>query len=281
MGAAHDMSPVKSASRLDDNIDDVNGERARSPMSEETLDALFHGKLRFLQSRSGYRLSLDALLLAHFVSVKPKETVVDLGTGNGVIPLVLASLHSQVSITGIEFQPAMAERAERNVKLNGLERKVQIRRGDVRAIDTVAPPESFDGVVCNPPFRKPSSGRISPNDEKRVARHEIQGDLGDFLAAATFLLRLKGRMALIYSARRAVDLLSSMRLARVEPKRLRMVHSFADVDASLVLVEGIKGGRSGIEVLPPLIIYRRDKGYSAEVAAQIAGERLISQCASR
>ena len=88
-------------------------------------------------------------------------------------------------------------------------------------------------------------------------------------------------MALIYSARRAVDLLSSMRLARVEPKRLRMVHSFADVDASLVLVEGIKGGRSGIEVLPPLIIYRRDKGYSAEVAAQIAGERLISQCASR
>jgi tRNA1(Val) A37 N6-methylase TrmN6 len=270
MGAADDVSRSKAARRLDDNNDDEKRERARPPMTEETLDALFHGKLRLFQSRSGYRFSLDALLLAHFVSVKPKEKVVDLGTGNGVIPLVLASLHSQVSITGIEFQPAMAERAERNVKLNGLEGRVQIRRGDVRAIDTVAPPESFDVVVCNPPFRKPNSGRISPNDEKRVARHELQGELGDFLAAGAFLLRLKGRMALVYSARRAVDVLSGLRLARVEPKRLRMVHSFADIDASLVLVEGVKGGRSGIEILPPLIVYRRNKGYRAEVAAQIA-----------
>src|SRR5574342_716335 len=135
-----------------------NGDLAGAPMSEETLDALFHGKLKLFQSRSGYRFSLDALLLAYFVSVRPHETVVDLGTGNGVIPLVLANLHSQISITGIELQSGMAERAERNVKLNGLEGRVQIRCGDVRAIDAIAPPESVDAVVCNPPFRKSSSG---------------------------------------------------------------------------------------------------------------------------
>jgi tRNA1Val (adenine37-N6)-methyltransferase len=251
-------------------------------MNDETLDALFHGKLKLFQSRSGYRFSLDALLLAHFVSVKPNESVVDLGTGNGVIPLVLATLHSPVSITGIEFQPAMADRAERNVKLNSLEGRISIRRGDVRAIDAIAPPESFDIAICNPPFRKAGSGRISPNDEKRIARHEVQAELGDFLAAAIFLLRLKGRVSLVYAAGRAVDLLSRMRAVRIEPKRLRMVHSFADAEASLVLVEGIKGGRSGIEILPPLIIYRSDKTYSAEVAAQIAGERTpSSRSASR
>jgi tRNA1Val (adenine37-N6)-methyltransferase len=250
-------------------------------MREETLDALFDGKLKLFQSRAGYRFSLDALLLAHFVSVKPNESVIDLGTGSGVIPLLLANLHAQISITGIELQPAMAERAERNVKLNGLERRVQISRGDVRAIAGVAPSESFDVVVCNPPFRKSNSGRISPNDEKRIARHEVQAELGDFLTAATFLLRLKGRMTMVYSARRSVDLLSSMRLARVEPKRLRMVHSFADAGASLVLVEGIKGGKSGVEMLPPLIIYRADKNYTPEIAAQIAGERPPSQSAPR
>jgi tRNA1(Val) A37 N6-methylase TrmN6 len=250
-------------------------------MREETLDALFDGKLKLFQSRTGYRCSLDALLLAQFVSVKPNESVIDLGTGSGVIPLLLANLHSQISITGIELQPAMAERAERNVKLNGLERRVQIRRGDVRAIARVAPSESFDVVVCNPPFRKSNSGRISANDEKRIARHEVQAELGDFLSAATFLLRLGGRMTMVYSTRRSVDLLSSMRLARVEPKRLRMVHSFADAGASLVLVEGVKGGKSDVEMLPPLIIYRPDKSYTPEIAAQIAGEKPPSRSASR
>lgn len=242
-------------------------------MSEETLDTLFQGKLKVLQSRKGYRFSLDALLLAHFVSVKRDDTVADFGTGNGVIALLLASLHSHVSITGIELQQAMVERAERNVKLNGLEARIRICRGDVRAIDAVGRSESFDVVVCNPPFRKPSSGRISPNDEKRIARHEFHGELRDFLAAATFLLRPKGRLALVYSAARAVELLLSMHQARVEPKRLRTIHSFADAKASLVLAEGVKSGRAGLAVEKPLTIYRRKHEYTEEVAAVISGVR--------
>lgn len=248
-------------------------ESTRPLMNEETLDSLFQGKLKLFQSRSGYRFSLDALLLAHFVSMKGNETVADLGTGNGVIALLLANLYAQVSITGFEFQPAMAERAERNVKLNDLAGRIRIFRGDVRAIRAVAAAASFDVVVCNPPFRKPSSGRISPDDEKRIARHETTGELSDFLRAGAFLLREKGLMALVYSTVRSADVICAMRQARLEPKRLRMVHSFQDAEASLLLVEGAKGGRAGLKVLPPLVIYDRRRQYSEEVATIIASGR--------
>jgi tRNA1Val (adenine37-N6)-methyltransferase len=240
-------------------------------MSDETLDTIFDGKLKLLQSRSGYRFSLDALLLGHFVTLKKGDRVVDLGTGNGIIPLVLARLHSEVSVTGVEFQPAMAERAKKNVELNGLGKRIRICQGDVRRIDAVAPPASFDVVVSNPPYRRAGSGRISANDEKQIARHEICGDLDDFLGTAEFLLRAKGRIALIHLAERAVDLLTSMRRLRLEPKRFRMVHSRAEAAASLLLVEGVKNGRGGMEILPPLIVYRQGKEYSDEVAAVIAG----------
>ena len=241
------------------------------PDAEETLDTLFDGKIKLFQSRSGYRFSLDALLLAHFATVKGRDKVIDLGTGSGVIPLILARLHSYVSITGVEFQPAMTERARRNIKINGLEGRILICQGDVRSIGAVAPPASVDVAVCNPPYRKAGSGRLSPDDEKQIARHEIRGELGDFLSAGALLLRPRGRIALIHLAGRAVDLLSSMRRMGLEPKRLRMVHAHDGAAAALVLVEGVKSGRSGLEILPPLIVYRRAKVYSHEVAAMIAG----------
>ena len=240
----------------------------------ETLDALFQGRLNLYQSRAGYRFSLDALLLAHFVGVRRGEQrVVDLGTGNGVIPLVLADLHPSITVTGIELQSQMAERARRNVELNGLQMRIQIRRGDVRRPEQMARGGSFDVAVCNPPYRPPQSGRLSANAERQIARHEMKGGLSDFLRAGEYLLRAKGCMALVYPAVRCADLLTAMRQARLEPKRLRMVHSFAGAPASLLLVEGIKGGRSGAEVLAPLTVYRRGKEYDQEVAAMIAGAR--------
>ena len=252
---------------------DRDGENPSRPVGDETLDTLYHGKLQLWQSRRGYRFSLDALLLAHFATVKGGEEVVDLGTGNGVIPLVLATLHKNISITGIEFQPAMVARARKNVALNDLDQRIQIRWGDVRAIERVGASESFDVVVCNPPYRKPSTGRISSNDERRIARHEIHGALVHFLDAASFLLRPKGRLALIFLADRAVDLLASMGRADLEPKRMRWVHSFIGADASLVLVEGVKGGRGGVEIMPPLIVYRRGNEYVDEVSALIEGRK--------
>jgi len=246
--------------------------QSQTQKNQESLDALFDGQLKLFQSRGGYRFSLDALLLAYFATPKRHERVIDLGTGNGIIPLVLARLHPAVVITGVEYQSAMVERAAKNVKLNQLEERISLCRGDVRAAGSIGSAESFDVAVCNPPYRRRASGRISPNDEKQIARHEIHGELGDFLAAAAYLLRAKGRLYLVYLASRAVDLLSAMRQARLEPKRLRMVHSFSGSEASLILVEGVKHGRSGVDILPPLIVYRQGKEYSDEVAAMIAGK---------
>jgi len=240
-------------------------------MGEDSLDTLIDGKLRLYQNRKGYRFSLDALLLAHFVTVKRRERIVELGAGNGAIALLLSYLHPFASITALEVQPAMAERAKRSVALNGLEERVTVVAGDLRQIASLFAPSLFDAVISNPPFRSPGSGRISPHREKQIARHEIKGGLKDFLAAAAYLLPTKGRLALIYSAERAIELLTALRAAGLEPKRLRWVHSFAGAEALLLLVEAVKGGRSGVKVAPPLVIYQADKVYAAEVAAIVAG----------
>lgn len=240
---------------------------------DETLDALFDGRLRLYQSRSGYRFSLDALLLAYFTRLRRGEKIVDLGAGNGVVPLILAYRYPWAGIVGVELQEPMVKRARKNVHLNGLKDRVEILAGDVRAIENIRPAESFHAAVCNPPFRKPTGGRVSRDDEKRVARHETEGALGDFLRAAAYLLRAKGRLTIIYPAVRSIDLLTEMRRTGIEPKRLRMVHSFVDAKANLALIEGIKGGRGGIEILAPLIIYQREKEYTDEVALIVAGSR--------
>jgi tRNA1Val (adenine37-N6)-methyltransferase len=240
--------------------------------SGESLDALFNGALKINQSRTGYRFSVDALLLAHFATVKRHDRVMDLGTGNGVIALILAYSHPGIKIAGVEYQKALADRATRNVELNQLAARVSLCRGDVRYAASIGTVASFDLVVCNPPYRRRVGGRVSPNDEKQIARHEIHGELDDFVKAGAFLLHTKGRMALVYLAERAVDLLASLRQAELEPKRLRMVHSFACSKASLVLVEAVKHGRSGVEMMPPLIVYRAEKEYTKAVAAMIAGK---------
>ncbi len=240
-------------------------------MNDETLDTLVDGRLRLYQSRAGYRFSLDALLLAHFVTVKARQRVVELGVGNGAVSLLLSHLHPTTTLAGVEVQPAMAERARRAVALNNLQERITVVDGDVRESRALLAPSSFDVAVSNPPFRKPTSGRISANRERQLARHELAGGLTDFIAAAAYLLRPKGWLALIYGAERAVELLAALRAGGLEPKRLRWVHSFVEDSALLVLVEAVKGGRSGVAVEAPLVIYRAGKQYSPEAAAIVAG----------
>ena len=257
--------PESSAPRYD------NAAATVLSTGDRTLDALFKGQLRILQSRKGYRFSLDAVLLATFASPRGAEKVVDLGAGSGVVSLILAKLHPNLAVTALEIQETMVTCAQKSARLNQLESRVTILQCDVRRIAKVLPPGRADLVVCNPPYRKPASGRISPNTEKQIARHEVKASLGDFLGAGAYLLSAKGRMAVSYPAVRTVDLLATMRAAGLEPKRLRMVHSFAGAEASLVLVEGAKGGRSGMKILAPLVIYEKGKQYSAEVTSILAG----------
>jgi tRNA1Val (adenine37-N6)-methyltransferase len=243
----------------------------------ETLDVLFGGKLQIYQSRKGYRISLDPILLSQFIFAREGDKVMDLGTGNGILPLILACLHPSLSITGLEIQKGMATRAAKNVRLNGFDGRINIACLDVCAVPGHFTPESFDTVICNPPYRRSGSGRVSPNAEKRVARHETRATLEDFVRSAGYLLPPKGRLALIYSAGRCVDLLTAMRSNRIEPKRLRMVHSFAAAEASMVLAEGIKGGKPGIKIVAPLVIYNQKRNYTAEINHLLSGAPMNSQ----
>ncbi len=241
---------------------------------DETLDTLLGGRLSVIQSKAGYRFSLDAVLLGHFAAAQKGDRVLDLGTGNGVVALILAAREPALKVVGLEIQAAMAERAARSAALNCFGDRVAIVRGDVRAAGRIFPAASFDAAVCNPPYRRAASGRTNPNGEKRVARHEIEADLGDFVSAAARLLRRGGALAVIYPATRLTDLIEAMREERLEPKRLRLVYSFEDGEASLVMAEGIKEAGAELKVMAPLVVYTKERTYTPEASAILAGRYL-------
>ena len=243
--------------------------------ANETVDTVFNGKLSIIQKRTGYRFSIDALLLAYFATVKTIHRVVDLGSGSGVVGIVLAELHPKLEVVGLELQEKMIDRARRSVALNGLDGRLTMVTGDVRAIGAVVARGSFDGAVANPPYRSASSGKINPDAEKRLARHEIVADIGDFVRAAAHAVRPGGSLAVVYPARRLIDLFDTMRRERFEPKRLRLVHSFPDSEASLGLAEGVKEGHAQLKVLPPLAIYTVGREYTPEIKAMLAGDPLL------
>lgn len=240
--------------------------------TRETIDRVFDGRVAVVQRLDGFRFSLDSLLLARFVEVRGRERVVDLGAGNGVISLSLAVLNDGVAVVGVELQQAMVERAIRGATLNGLEERVRMSAGDVRNLAEDFTSASFDVAVCNPPYRPPRSGRVNPDRERLVARHEVEGGLADFVRAGAYLLRHRGRMCLVYPAERAVELFLVMRRHGLEPRRARFAHSFAGSPATLVLAEGVKNARPSLTVLPPLVIYQREEEYTDEMAELLKPE---------
>jgi tRNA1Val (adenine37-N6)-methyltransferase len=217
----------------------------------ESIDDFMEGRLKLIQSGAGYRFSIDAILLFEFVTIKRGDTLVDLGTGCGIIPLVLILTRQIGHAVGLEIQLDLVDQAARNIILNGFERKMGVVRGDIK-YPPIAP-SSADVVVCNPPYRQKNSGRINPDSQRAIARHEILASLNDILNAARQILRAKGRLAMIYPAVRLVDLLVRMRGFDLEPKKIRIVYPGLQTEAKLALVEASLGGREGLKVLPPLI----------------------------
>jgi tRNA1Val (adenine37-N6)-methyltransferase len=242
--------------------------------SGETLDTLFGGRLKILQKECGYRFSIDALLLARFAEPRPMDRIVDLGTGCGIIPLILIFRHHAEKVIGVEIQPSLAELARRNVALNRLSARIKILEEDLRSLQGRNWRGSFDLVLSNPPYRKVGAGRVNPRLERALARHEIKVTLEDIIRSARDLLREKGRLALIYPASRAADLIDRMREFHLEPKRLQFVHSHLQDEARLLLVEGLKEGRPQVQVLPPLFLYD-SKGKYTPVA------QALFRCSSR
>lgn len=226
-------------------------------------------RLKLRQDEKGYRYSLDPFLLAHFVEPKGGETVVDLGTGSGVIAVLLAAKYQALKVTGVELQSRLVEKAAENVLLNGLADRVRIMQGDIREIRSLLPAQSFDMAVGNPPYRSMRNGRLSPHQEKAMARHEVTLSLEDFVSACSYLLVNRGRVCIIYHPGRLAELLALFHRFKIAPRRLRPVHPRVDSSAVMAMVEGVKNGRNPLTIEKPLIIYKQGGEYTAEVKSAL------------
>ncbi len=235
--------------------------------NEETVDDLILDGMKIIQPKRGYRFSLDAVLLAHFASVKGVHTIIDIGTGSGIIPLLMSSRIPDAAIVGIELQEAIAERALRNIILNNKTEQIRIIQGDVREIEQHLPGGFAQLVLSNPPFWRVGEGKLSQNKEEAIARHELYLNLEQLVFGAAYLLEDNGRLALIHRADRMEELLQAFSAARIRPRRIRMIHSYADRNAKLVLLEGQKHGQGQLEILPPLVIYEQQGVYCREIQA--------------
>jgi tRNA1Val (adenine37-N6)-methyltransferase len=231
-----------------------------TPSQNETLEPFFDGKLQILQKKKGYRFSIDAILLSQFIKIHRNERVIDLGTGCGILPLLLSQTTETHSFIGVEIQKGLAECAIRNAILNHLEDRISILQRDFRELKETFPPGSFDVVLSNPPYRKYRSGRINPSREKAIARHEIKGTLEDLISIASYLLPPKGRCYLIFPALRIVDLFVALRNGKLEPKQLQFVHPHFGEDAKFILMESIKASGAELKIMAPLILHESDKG---------------------
>jgi tRNA1Val (adenine37-N6)-methyltransferase len=218
---------------------------------DEILDEFLDGRLRLIQSARGYRFSIDAVLLSQFVTIKPRDVVVDLGAGCGIISLILLLEKPVGYVIALEIQKHLVDQAVRNAALNGFMDRMGVLLGDLRQVPLGR--SIADVVVCNPPYRRPGSGRVNPDFERAIARHEIMASLNDILSAANSVLKPKGRVAVIYPAGRLVDLIVRMRAFDFEPKRMQVVYPSMEEESKLVLVEGSRAGKGGVKILPPLI----------------------------
>ena len=228
-----------------------------------TSDALFGGKLIVRQEAKGYRFSLDAVLLAGLAGVRANDRVIELGTGCGVIPLVLAYRGAtRKTIAALEIQPALAALARQNVEANGFSGKIEVVETDFRQVASRFGPGSFDLVLSNPPYRRPGTGKINPDSQKAIARHELAATIEDVFCAASHLLPQGGRLALIYPASRASKLIRTAEANGFTAKRLTVIYSRPGETARLVHLECRKAGGEELRIEPPFYIYAEDGRYS-------------------
>ncbi|MDR3050809.1 MAG: tRNA1(Val) (adenine(37)-N6)-methyltransferase [Oscillospiraceae bacterium] len=227
-------------------------ERWRQP--GERLDALQRQGLYILQKLEGFRFGMDAVLLAHFAAPRPGARVVDLGTGTGILPLLMGARTADATFRAVELQPDMADMAARSVAMNGWQHRIQVYAMDWRDAPKALGYGTADAVVCNPPYGKHGATLINPDARLAAARHECEGTLTGAVASGALLLRGKGRLAMVFPAPRLLELLDAMRQHGLEPKRVRLVHQRVTAPPKLALAEAMKGVRPGLHWLPPLVL---------------------------
>ncbi|RIW29885.1 tRNA1(Val) (adenine(37)-N6)-methyltransferase [Bacillus salacetis] len=239
---------------------------------DERLDYLLAENLRIIQSPSVFSFSLDAVLLANFAGIpKRKGKIIDLCSGNGVIPLMLSN-RTSVPITGVEIQERLFEMANRSIDYNQLGNQISMIHGDLKDMPALFGNDKFDAVTCNPPyFSKSEKVKINSNEHYAIARHELLCTLEDVVKTVSFLLKQGGKAAFVHRPGRGVDLLTLMREYRIEPKRVRFVYPNQQKEANTVLVEGIKDGSPDLQVLQPLVVYNEEGSYGSEVHRMLYG----------
>lgn len=245
-------------------VNDVKAEK------KITSDTLFDGKIHCCQYENGYRFSIDSVLVSHFAQVKEGERILDLGSGCGIIGLILLHRHLQkgISVTGIEKQEGLVTIARTNISTNNFQSVFELICGDITGIRRIIEPESYSMTICNPPFYIAGRGRQNREQGRKEARHQSSTVLFDFVKAASFSVKNRGRAIFIYPANQLSELVASCIASRLEPKIMRFVYPYPypQRNANLVLVETLKNGGSGAEIRPPLYIYTsRNGSYSKEV----------------
>jgi len=238
-----------------------------------------HSELILRQPERGYRYSLDPFLLADFCSPRRGERILDLGAGVGVIGILLARRHPTVQVIGIERQPELALFAAENARVNALDERCRIIRGDLRDAPRFLPPEHFHRVVANPPFRRPGSGATPQDSGRASARQELTFTLTDLAVTAAALLRFGGTLSAIHLAERLPELCRSFEESGLIPKRLRLIAPYAASAPRLCLISAIKGGQPGLCVLPQLVLHEPTGQYSREVAA-LFGAPILKPCSA-
>lgn len=245
-------------------------------VSDETLDALEAFGLSIRQPAKGYRFSVDPLLLCSFADKEGVNSVVDLGTGCGVIPLVISRLLPEADIVGVEFQPQMAELARRNVEKNNVGERVRIVEADVLHLRRQLPHAGFDLVLANPPYRRRGTGRLSPTAGRDLARHESTAAIEDFLAAAKFLAKPAGRIAFVFLAARLAEFMAAAASTGLVPRRIQFVHGALGAEAKMFLCELRKGRGGEMAIMPPLLLRDGQLQYTQQALAMMEGKSRLT-----
>lgn len=231
----------------------------------ERLDELHRNGYFIIQNPRKFCFGMDAVLLSGFAKVKPGETVLDLGTGTGIIPILLEAKTQGKHFTGLEIQPDSADMARRSVAYNHLEDKITIETGNIRDASAHFGASSFHVVTTNPPYMTDHHGLANPNEAKAIARHEILCNLEDVIRESARLLKPQGRFYMVHRPFRLTEIMVLMRQYGLEPKRMKLVHPFVDKEPNMVLIEGLRGGNPRITVEKPLIVYREQGIYTDEI----------------
>ena len=232
---------------------------------DERIDDLQRNGYRIIQKKKGFCFGMDAVLLSGFAQVKEGEVAVDLGTGTGIIPILLEAKTKGKHFTGLEIQEEVAEMAGRSVRLNQLENRVDIVRGDIKEASRLFGKASFDVVTSNPPYMNDNHGLKNSELPKAIARHEVFCTLDDVCREASLLLKSGGRFYMVHRPHRLAEIITALKTYKLEPKRMKLVHPFVDKEANMVLIEAVRGGRSMMKVEAPIIVYREPGVYTREI----------------